>query len=103
MKSVILTTTALFLAGGISLAAAETIIITQEQQPVVKQYIVKQHVAPVELPSDYDLQIGAPLPEDVELHQLEAPDMPAQYEYVVVGNRTLIVDPETREVIQILE
>ena len=103
MRSAILTATALFLAGGVSLAGAETLVITQEQQPVIKQYIVKQHVAPVELPSDYDLQIGAPLPDDVQLNVIDGPDMPTQYEYVVVGNRTLIVDPQTREVVQILE
>lgn len=84
-------------------AVAQTVVITPEQQPVIQQYVVKQQVAPVQLPSDFDLIVGATLPSTVELHTIDVPDIQTQYEYVVVGQQTVLVDPQTRQVVQIIE
>ncbi|RWO00136.1 MAG: DUF1236 domain-containing protein, partial [Mesorhizobium sp.] len=46
-----------------------------------------------------ELNIGSTLPETVELH--EVPD--TKYRYVVVDNRTVVVDPGTRKIIKVIE
>jgi hypothetical protein len=46
-----------------------------------------------------ELNIGSALPETVELH--EVPDV--QYRYVVVDNRTVLVDPGTRRIVKIID
>jgi hypothetical protein len=105
MKSkLIVATAALFLAGA-GVAAAQTVVITQEQQPVIQKYVVQQQVAPVEMPSDFDLVVGATVPDTIELHTLDAPDLQldTQYDYVVVNGQTVLVDPSTRHVVQIIE
>lgn len=57
----------------------------------------KQPLASVELPG-VELNIGSTLPETVELH--EVPD--TEYRYVVVDNRTVVVDPGTRKIVKII-
>ncbi|RWP54130.1 DUF1236 domain-containing protein, partial [Mesorhizobium sp.] len=46
-----------------------------------------------------ELNIGSTLPETVELH--EVPD--TKYSYVMVDNRTVVVDPGTRKIIKVIE
>ena len=41
-----------------------------------------------------------PCPDTVELHAVEVPDV--KYRYVVVGGRTVLVDPDTRKVVHII-
>jgi hypothetical protein len=54
----------------------------------------------VDLPG-VELNVGTRLADDVELHAIEVPDV--KYNYVVVGNRTVLVDPGTREVVHIMD
>jgi hypothetical protein len=44
------------------------------------------------------LNIGSTLPDTVELH--EVPNV--KYRYVVVDNRTVVVDPDTHKIIKII-
>jgi hypothetical protein len=39
----------------------------------------------------------------VEIHQLDVPSLPKQYDYMVVNGQTVIVDPDTRKIVQVLE
>jgi hypothetical protein len=105
MKSRLIAASAAFLLAGAGIAAAQTVIITQEQQPVIQKYVIQQEVAPVELPSDFDLAVGATVPEAVELYPLDVPDLQleSQYEYVIVNGQTVLVDPNTRHVVQIIQ
>lgn len=105
MKRLVLAAmSALFIAGA-GAVGAQTVIITEEQQPMVRDYIIQRQVAPAEIPSDFELSVGATVPDAIELHPLDMPEIQTQtqYRYVVVDNRTLIVDPQTRQVVQIIE
>ncbi|MGN6469991.1 MAG: DUF1236 domain-containing protein [Rhizobiaceae bacterium] len=95
-------TTALVVAGATA-AWAQTVVISPEQETVIHKYITTHEAAPVELPSGFDLAVGAVIPQDVKLHVIESPDLDTKYEYVVVGNRTVLVEPDTRKVIKIIE
>ncbi|MGX9177601.1 DUF1236 domain-containing protein [Mesorhizobium sp. BHbdii] len=86
------------LLAGIGAAAAQDVIIAPEQETVIREYVKKQPLASVELPG-VELNIGSTLPETVELH--EVPD--TEYRYVVVDNRTVVVDPGTRKIVKIIQ
>ncbi|RWK58470.1 DUF1236 domain-containing protein [Mesorhizobium sp.] len=86
------------LLAGIGAAAAQDVIIAPEQETVIREYVEKQPLASVELPG-VELNIGSTLPETVELHEI--PDV--EYRYVVVDNRTVVVDPGTRKIVKIIQ
>jgi hypothetical protein len=92
--------TGLFLAAGLSLAMAQTVVIEPEREVVIKEYVQKKPLASITLPG-VELNIGSTVPEEVELHAVEVPDV--EYQYVVVDNRTVLVEPGTRKVVHIIE
>ncbi|TRC98310.1 DUF1236 domain-containing protein [Mesorhizobium sp. WSM4303] len=92
------TAAALLLLAGIGVAAAEDIIIQPEQDTVIREYVKKQPLASVKLPG-VELNVGTALPDTVELH--EVPNV--QYRYVVIDNRTVLVDPGTRKIVKVYD
>ncbi|UVC17623.1 DUF1236 domain-containing protein [Mesorhizobium onobrychidis] len=86
------------LLAGIGAAAAQDVIIAPEKETVIREYVKKQPLASVKIPG-IELNIGSTLPDTVELH--EVPD--TEYRYVVVDNRTVVVDPGTRKIIKIID
>jgi hypothetical protein len=90
----------LFLLAGAGIAAAQTAVVIQpEQETVIREYVQSNPVASIDLPG-IELNVGATLPDTVELHTLDVPDV--QYQYVVVDGRTVLVDPGTREIVHII-
>ena len=90
----------LVLLGGLQIASAETIVIAPEQETVIREYVKKKPIASIDLPG-VELNIGSTVPDTVELHKVEAPDV--AYSYTVVGGRTYVVEPGTRKVVTILD
>ena len=90
------------LTAGTAYALADTVVIAPEQQRVIHEYVVRQDPAPVVLPSDTAMEVGTVVPEAVEIRQLDVPDMQVQYDYMVVNGQTVLVDPQTRKIVQII-
>lgn len=88
----------ILLLAGVGAVAAQDVIIAPEQETVVREYVKKKPLASVKIPG-VELNIGSALPETVELY--EVPDV--QYRYVVVDDRTVLVDPGTRKIVKILD
>ncbi|TIP33591.1 MAG: DUF1236 domain-containing protein, partial [Mesorhizobium sp.] len=86
----------LALIAGVGFAAADQIIVTPEQQTVVKEYVHKHPIASVNI-LGLELGVGSTVPDTVELR--EVPDV--QYRYAVVNDRTVLIDPGTRRVIHV--
>ncbi|TIO72555.1 DUF1236 domain-containing protein [Mesorhizobium sp.] len=86
------------LLAGIGAAAADTVVLQPEQETVIKEYVKKQPLASVKLPG-VELNVGTAVPDTVELH--EVPNV--KYRYTVIDNRTVVVDPDTRKVIKIIQ
>ncbi|MER8409127.1 MULTISPECIES: DUF1236 domain-containing protein [unclassified Mesorhizobium] len=86
------------LLAGVGAAAAQDVIIEPQQETIVREYVKKQPLASVQLPG-VELNVGSTLPDTVELH--EVPDV--KYRYVVVDNRTVLVDPGTRRIVKVIE
>lgn len=92
---------ALALAASMTWAAAQDVIITPEQDVVVREYVKKKPLASIALPG-VELNIGSALPETVEVHRFEeTPDF--TYEYVVIDNRTVLVEPGTRRIMKVYD
>ena len=99
MKSAIIAAVAL--TAGLTVASAQDVIITPEQDTVVREYVQKKPLASISVPG-VELNIGSTLPETVEVHRfVDVPDV--EYEYVVVDNRTVLVEPGTRRIVKIYD
>jgi len=100
-KYVVATVAGLAMAAVIGAAVAEDVIVLKpEQQTVVREYVHSHKLASVSL-LGVELGIGTALPDTVELHTIDVPDV--KYKYTVVGDHAVLVDPETRKVVQIIE
>jgi hypothetical protein len=92
--------TAFTLLAGVSFASAQAVIIEPESEVVIKEYVKKKPLASIDLPG-VELNIGSTIPREVELHAVEVPDV--DYEYVVVDNRTVLVEPGTRRIVKVYD
>jgi hypothetical protein len=91
----------LMMGAGVALASAQDVIIAPEQETVIREYIERKPLASISVPG-VELNIGSTLPETVEVHRFEdVPDI--DYEYVVVDNRTVLVEPGTRKIVKIYD
>ncbi|TIX21949.1 DUF1236 domain-containing protein [Mesorhizobium sp.] len=89
---------AIVLMGGIGAALAENVIVVQpEQETVVREYIKREPLASVNL-LGVELKLGSSVPDTVELR--EVPDV--RYRVAVINHRTVLVDPDTRQIVEVL-
>jgi hypothetical protein len=90
----------LAIGAGASVAIADEVVVIQPQQEtVIREYVKKKPLASIALPG-IELNVGTSIPDTVELHKVEVPHV--QYDYVVVDNRTVLVDPGTRKIVHVL-
>ncbi len=75
--------------------------LAPQEQVAVRQYVVRQNVPSVRVQEQ--VVVGQPLPATVELRAIPADvGVQTQYRYSVVNDQTVLVDPQTRQVVQIL-
>ncbi|TPK63549.1 DUF1236 domain-containing protein [Mesorhizobium sp. B2-4-19] len=88
---------AIVLMGGIGAALADTIVVQPQDETVVREYVKKQPLASVNL-LGLELKLGSPVPDRVELR--EVPNV--RYRVAVINDQTVLVDPETRQIVEVL-
>ena len=78
----------------------EPVVIDPEQRQVIKQYVVKEKLAPVR--TKERVVIGDTLPSDIELHAVPADWGPklTKYKYIYSNSHVYLVDPSDRKIIQ---
>lgn len=81
-----------------STAFAQDVIIAPEQETVIREYVKKEPAISLNLPG-FEFNIGSTVPDTVELR--EVPN--AEYRYVVVDGRTVVVQPETRRIVKVID
>ncbi|HEX5933058.1 MAG TPA: DUF1236 domain-containing protein [Pseudorhizobium sp.] len=90
-------------------AFAQSTVVVQESAPVVtgstvvvpgevRTYVMEQSVPSVAY--EGEVVVGAALPDTVEVHTV---DGHSDYAYTVVNERRVLVNPQTRTVIQVLD
>lgn len=94
---------ALLLLASTSGLSAQTLVLEPAQQTIVREFVIAHPVQPVVPPSGFQVVVGEVLPDVIEITPLDAPDLGASYSYVIVDNRTVLVDPGTRKIVQIIE
>src|SRR5687767_888656 len=79
------------------------ITFAPEQRTRIKEYVVKERVAPITVKERF--RVGAKVPADVELRSVPADWGPSvsRYRYVYHDNNVYFVDPSSREVVTIVE
>lgn len=108
MKKLLLASVAAALLVGVSgsAMAARVLTIEPSHRTVIKEFVVKRHMHPVTLQGN--IVVGGTLPSSVTVETVPA-DLYASvpeiqnYEYFYWGDKVVLVDPETREIVQIVE
>jgi hypothetical protein len=78
-------------------------VVEPEQRTVIRNYVVKERVAPVTVKER--ISVGGTLPADVELQTVPSTWGPrfTKYRYVYSNDRVYLVEPSDRRVIQVIE
>jgi hypothetical protein len=96
------TIAATLLLAGTAFATAQTVVVTPEQEVVVREY-VKTNPVVVDRPSNFELVVGAIIPDILKPGELAENRLPTRYQYVVMDGRTVLIEPETRRVVHIID
>ncbi len=75
--------------------------ITDANQPRFRTYVVQQNTPSYAYSSD--VVIGAELPQAGVTYYDVPAEYGTQYRYTVVNKRTVLVDPKTRRIIQVIQ
>ena len=82
---------------------AAAVQIEPESRTRIHSYVTEHKIRPVE--TREKIVVGSPVPRDVELEAVPSEWGPSltKYRYVYSGERVMLVDPETRTVVQEVE
>ena len=88
---------------GQALAQSVEVEIAPEQRTRIKEYVVKERVAPVRMKER--VTVGATLPADVELRTVPSDWGPwgSRYRYVYSDDQVVLVEPSSRKVVRIID
>jgi Protein of unknown function (DUF1236) len=87
----------------VGVGPADTVIIEPGQRTTIKEYVLKERVAPVRVKER--ISVGAALPADVELRTVPSAWGPrlSKYRYVYADDHIYLVEPSNRTVVQVIE
>jgi len=77
-----------------------TTTIAPAEETEMHEYITHEHPMAIAPPSGFAVTTGAVVPPSVELYSFPA-ERHWGYQYSTIGDRTVLVDPQTREIIHI--
>jgi Protein of unknown function (DUF1236) len=75
--------------------------LTSAQMKTVKDYAMKHKHASMKI--DESVKVGSTLPSSVEFYAVEGAPTVSKYKYTIVNDKTVLVDPSTRKVVEIIE
>jgi Protein of unknown function (DUF1236) len=110
MKSILIAATAILLAGPAlaqsssvtTTTRTQTTTISPAEQTEIQQYVVKEHHESVQPPPQFTMAPGAVVPGTVELYAFPPAAPYAHYRYAMIGGQTVVVDPVTRQVVEVI-
>jgi hypothetical protein len=87
----------------VGVGPADTIVVEPQQRTLIKEYVVKEKVAPVRVQER--IAVGARIPADVELRAVPSAWGPkfSKYRYVYSDEHVYLVEPSNRTVIQVID
>jgi hypothetical protein len=79
-------------------------VIDNTQRSAIRTYITQERVAVTTLPSNYEIAVGSTVPAGVTFRTFPQTVGVANYGYFVApGGKTVLVEPSSRRVVQIVE
>ena len=96
-------TTVTTTTSGGATATTGAVTIQPEVRTKVREYVTTSKPKSVMAPSGFSVSVGATLPEAVEIQTFPATVGVTQYRYAVVGDQTVLVDPGTRRIVEIVQ
>lgn len=106
MKSIVLAAAFALIAGpALAQSMTETKTVTTTtiapaEETEMHEYITHEHPLAIAPPAGFTVTTGAVVPRSVELYSFPA-ERHWGYEYATIGDRMVLVDPHTREIIHI--
>lgn len=87
----------------VGVRSGAAVVIEPEQRTTIKQYVVKERVAPIHV--EKRIVVGEELPADVELRTVPSVWGPSltKYRYVYSGEHVYLVEPSDRRVVEEIE
>jgi hypothetical protein len=77
-------------------------VIAEEQLPTFRRYVVEERLPSYAIPDR--VVVGAPLPEaGVVFYDVPERFGATTYRYTIVNDRTVLVDPRSRRVMQVID
>ena len=77
-------------------------VLGVDQRPRFREYVVREHRPSYQYRED--VRVGAVLPEEGVTYYEVPPEYGVRdYRYTVVNNRTVLVDPRTHRIVQVVE
>jgi hypothetical protein len=76
--------------------------VQEETIQRVRTYVVKQKPASAAVPSGFTVTTGAVLPETVAVQSFPADVGVTDYRYVVIGGQTVLVEPGSRRIVEVI-
>ena len=92
--------------GGAAVTTGTTsgaVVIQPEVRTKVKQYVTTSKPKAVTAPSGFTVSTGAVLPQAIELEAFPADVGVTQYRYVQIGGQTVLVEPSSRRIIEVIQ
>ena len=84
-------------------AQSVSVELAPEQRTRIKEYVVKERVAPVTVRER--IAVGTRLPADVELRAVPSDWGPSvsRYRYIYSGDNVYFVEPSSREIVHVID
>ncbi|HEX2135624.1 MAG TPA: DUF1236 domain-containing protein [Microvirga sp.] len=83
-------------------STSTTVTIQPEVRTKVKQYVTTSKPKAVTVPSGFTVSTGAVLPETVEVQSFPSDVGVTQYRYAVIGDQTVLVEPGSRRIVEVI-
>lgn len=78
------------------------VTMTPNERVEIRRYVTEHHVRSVPPPPDFRVAPGARVPESVELYSFPSAAPYRRYRYTDIGGQTVVVDPATHEIIDVV-
>jgi hypothetical protein len=92
-------TGAAFAQTAVTSTTTKTVELSPEQRTVVQEYVVRDHRPSVAV-QGFEVRTGAVLPPSVAFYDVPKVE---RYRYTIVNDRRVIVDPATRQVVEVIQ
>jgi Protein of unknown function (DUF1236) len=87
--------------GGVAGAAAGG-VLSAEESTRMRTYVVSQRRPSIRMAEE--VTVGQPLPPRVRVYPVpQTVGLPGSYSYTVVNDQAVLVDPQTRQIVEVIE